>query len=201
MKASEFGCGAAHQLAITAAKAAWEIEDFSKLTGSRKLCEEVLSCLRGVARIVPIEGMIDCDANPSHCGFAPLPKNQQPPFRSRGIRKWDSEKTSLTCVSLGGRKIKGEEWREFIFKSHVFPATVLDHLYKSEHQHLIPDDWKNVSAVVFGGTIYGGCNGVPIVRGLKWSSDRWQEVLVELNESRIWPEDYWILVEPQEFRN
>lgn len=52
MNASEFGCGAGHQLAITAAKAGWELEDFSILTRSEKKCREVLQYLRGEANVV-----------------------------------------------------------------------------------------------------------------------------------------------------
>ena len=52
MNASEFGCGAGHQLAITAAKAGWEIEDFTILTQSEKKCREVLLFLRGEAELV-----------------------------------------------------------------------------------------------------------------------------------------------------
>lgn len=52
MNASEFGCGAGHQLAITAAKAGWELEDFSTLQKSEKKCREVLQFLRGEADLV-----------------------------------------------------------------------------------------------------------------------------------------------------
>ena len=52
MNTSEFGCGAGHQLAITAAKAGWELEDFSTLTRSEKKCREVLQFLRGEADLV-----------------------------------------------------------------------------------------------------------------------------------------------------
>ena len=49
MNASEFGCGAGHQLAITATKAGWELRDFTTLTQSKKKCRQVLSFLRGEA--------------------------------------------------------------------------------------------------------------------------------------------------------
>ena len=52
MNASEFGCGAGHQLAITTAKAGWELEDFSVLTRSEKKCREVLQFLRGEAELI-----------------------------------------------------------------------------------------------------------------------------------------------------
>jgi hypothetical protein len=53
MNASEFGCGAAHQLVITAAKAGWELEDFSTLQKSEEKCRQVLQFLRGEAELVP----------------------------------------------------------------------------------------------------------------------------------------------------
>ena len=52
MNASEFGCGAGHQLAITAAKAGWELDDFSMLQKSEKKCRQVLQFLRGEADLV-----------------------------------------------------------------------------------------------------------------------------------------------------
>lgn len=53
MNASEFGCGAGHQLAITAAKAGWKLDDFSTLTRSERKCRQVLQFLRGEADLVP----------------------------------------------------------------------------------------------------------------------------------------------------
>ncbi len=52
MNASEFGCGAGHQLAITAAKAGWELKDFTTLTQSEEKCVQVLMFLRGEAELV-----------------------------------------------------------------------------------------------------------------------------------------------------
>ncbi len=46
MNASEFGCGHAHQVAITAAKAGWEIADFTALQQSEELCRVVLGVIR-----------------------------------------------------------------------------------------------------------------------------------------------------------
>ena len=46
MKASEFGCGAAHELAITCAKTGWELIDFTTLTQSESLCQTVLGVIR-----------------------------------------------------------------------------------------------------------------------------------------------------------
>ena len=52
MNASEFGCGAGHQLAITAAKAGWELKDFTTLTQSEEKCVQVLMFLHGEAELV-----------------------------------------------------------------------------------------------------------------------------------------------------
>ena len=46
MKASEFGCGAAYELAITCAKTGWEIIDFTTLAQSESLCQTVLGVIR-----------------------------------------------------------------------------------------------------------------------------------------------------------
>lgn len=46
MNASQFGCGHAHQVAITAAKAGWELEDFTALQKSEELCRVVLGVIR-----------------------------------------------------------------------------------------------------------------------------------------------------------
>ena len=46
MKASEFGCGAAYELAITCAKTGWEIIDFTTLAQNESLCQTVLGVIR-----------------------------------------------------------------------------------------------------------------------------------------------------------
>lgn len=46
MKASEFGCGAAHELAITWAKVGGELTDFTALAQSEPLCQRVLGIIR-----------------------------------------------------------------------------------------------------------------------------------------------------------
>src|SRR3989344_7921838 len=46
MKAAEFGCGAAHELAITCAKTGWELIDFTTLAQSESLCQTVLGVIR-----------------------------------------------------------------------------------------------------------------------------------------------------------
>ena len=46
MKASEFGCSEAHELAITCAKTGWEIIDFTTLAQNESLCQTVLGVIR-----------------------------------------------------------------------------------------------------------------------------------------------------------
>ena len=46
MKASEFGCGVAHELAITWAKVGGELTDFTALAQSDSLCKTVLGVIR-----------------------------------------------------------------------------------------------------------------------------------------------------------
>lgn len=52
MNASEFSVGAAHELVITAARAGWELSDFTTLTQSEDRCRQVCAFLRGEADLV-----------------------------------------------------------------------------------------------------------------------------------------------------
>ena len=175
MNASEFGCGAGHQLAITWAKVGGELKDFTTLTQSEEKCRQVLSFLRGRAEIKPIEYLIDCDAPV----FIPekwevLPEAEQLQNRVCGQVRFDLTKVNLHLVNgqNDGKYIEGNKLRKELAKQSVYTAHVLDYLLKPENQHLIPEEWK-CKAVFFWGTIYRSADGNLYVRYLYWNGDRW----------------------------
>ena len=175
MNASEFGCGAGHELAITAAKVGWELKDFSALTQSEEKCRQVLSFLRGHAEIKITEHIIDCDIPV----FIPknwelLPETEQLPNRVRGQVKFDPTKVNLHLADgqKSGKWIEGNELRKELAKELVYTAHVLDYLLKPENRHLIPEEWKG-RAVYFWGTIFRA-DGRLYVRCLYWGvGSRW----------------------------
>ncbi|OHA23918.1 MAG: hypothetical protein A3B11_00370 [Candidatus Taylorbacteria bacterium RIFCSPLOWO2_01_FULL_44_26] len=174
MNASEFGCGAGHELAITAAKVGWELTDFSELTQSEDKCRQVLSFLRGRAEIKSLEHIINCDVPV----FVPnnwevLPETEQLPNRVRGLVKFDPKKIILHLANgqKGAKCIVGNELRLELAKERVYTAHILDYLLRPENQHLIPEEWKG-KAIFFWGTIYRD-SGDLCVRCLYWFGGRW----------------------------
>lgn len=127
MNASEFGCGAAHQLAITAAKVGWELKDFSALTQSEEKCRQILSYVRGMSEIKMMEHSIDCDAPV----FVPekwevLPDTEQLPKRILGKVTLDPTKVKLHLVNgqKNGKWIEGNKLRKELAKEPVYTAHI-----------------------------------------------------------------------------
>lgn len=122
MNASEFGCGAGHQLAITAAKAGWELEDFSVLTRSEKKCRQVLAFLHGEADLVmktksvpdpepEIDPIIHVDRSvcPSYPNW--VQTVMHPELENTGPAEYDITKVKqwLHDSQEGGEWIKGDK--------------------------------------------------------------------------------------------
>ena len=173
MNASEFGCGAGHQLAITAAKAGWELTDFTSLTQSEDKCRQVLTYLRGLSEIRPIEHLIDFDKAPSVPeGWMIVPDSEQLPNRVRGVIKFTPAmvKLHLDAGQKNGKVIEGNELRKKLDKVPVYGAQLGD--FYMANPHLIPEDWKG-NAIFFWGTIYRRANGGLFVRCLFWDGDGW----------------------------
>lgn len=178
MKPSDVSCGLAHELAITLAKAGWEIPDIDALAKNEDRCRGILPFLRGNATITIVEHIIDCSVQP----FCPdkweiLPPKEQISTRFQGSLKWDKvaqkEMFHLSEKQTTGNKwIKGNELRKELEDKKIvaLPANVLDYLLANPH--LIPEEWKG-KAVFFWGTIYRSSDGSLCVRYLYWGGSAW----------------------------
>lgn len=175
MNASELSCGHAHELAITTAKAGWELKDFSTLTQSEEKCRQVLFFLRGHSTIQLLDPLISC-STPVFIpeGWSVLPDSEQLPNRVLGQVKFDPSKVKLHLDEgqKNGKRIQGNELRKKLVNEPVYTAHILDYLLKPENQHLIPEEWKK-KGVFFWGTIYRASNGNLYVRYLFWDGNRW----------------------------
>lgn len=176
MKPSEVSCGLAHEVAITLAKAGWEVTDLDALAKNEECCREILPFLRGNAKITIVEHVIDCSVAP----FCPekwevLPPEEQISTRLQGQLKWNRE-NQKTALYLSEKQTTGEKWiegnklRKELAGQVVLPANVLD--YQLANPNLIPEEWKG-KAVFFWGTIYRDSDGGLYVRCLCWGGSRW----------------------------
>jgi hypothetical protein len=165
--ASDISVGLAHELVITGCKAGLEPADFAALAKSEEKMKQVLAFVRGLAEIIQVEYIIDCDAAP----FVPDGWSVEE-HRRGGQMAWDSAKVGLYLSNRqkGGKVVKGHDLREDLRDKPVLNANALDYLLA--HPHLIPEDWKG-KAAFFWGTIYRNRDGDLCVRCLYWSGGRW----------------------------
>lgn len=176
MKPSEVSCGFAHEVAITLAKAGWEITDLDALAKSEERCREILPFLRGQAEIKLMEHITDCSLAP-FCpdGWTVLPPEEQIKTRFCGSLKWN-RKAQTEALYLSEEQTTGEKWiegnklRKELVGQVVLPANMLDYLLANPN--LIPEEWKK-KAVFFWGTIYRLSDGSLYVRYLYWYGSRW----------------------------
>lgn len=170
---SDVSVGLAHELAITTTKVGWEPKDFATLVHSEDKAREILAYLRGLSEIKPIH-RIDCDAAPFVPDGWSYHEEDQLPSCVKGAFIWDLSKVFLHLSN--GQKddwsIEGNDLLKELESQPVLPANVLDYLFKSENQHLIPEEWKG-QAVVFWGTLYRRSDGDLYVRFLYWDGSAW----------------------------
>lgn len=168
MNASEFGCGAAHQLAITAAKAGWELEDFSILTKSEKKCREVLQFLRGEAELVIKEVVINCDVQPQIPDWADKDK---PIIKHVGCGIIDPSKLTTVSVFKDGEDVlEGEEFITRAQKLKSMNACAFDFYSQPENWKYLP---KDVDVIVFAQTEFRRADGGRCVRYLYRDGSSW----------------------------
>lgn len=138
----------------------------------KKLCEigmlaKLLPALRGMADIVIVRHIIDCDADP----FVPDGWKVEN-HRKGGQFEWGTDKVllHLSKEQASGNSIEGNKLRKRLEKMPVLNANVLDYLLKNPK--LIPEEWKG-KYVFFWGTIYRHSDGGLCVRCLRWRGGKW----------------------------
>ena len=164
--ASQFSIDLMHKLAITAARAGAESQDFTDLVQSEELFHRVLAMVRG-------NHVINLDAIPLiPKGWSIKPEDQIPGQRRTGLWKWRKEQVKLSLPAYRGgiNWIRDEKFKDNLENKPILNANVLDYLLANPI--LIPAEWKG-APVFFWGTIYRDSAGSPCVRYLNWSRKGW----------------------------
>lgn len=137
-----------------------KLRSFSDLTALKGV-------IRGLAKIVVVKHIIDCDADPF------LPAGWKVEFHKKGGSfEWDPIKVKLHLSpnQQNGKTIEGNKLRKELANEPVLNANVLDYLLA--HTELIPEEWKG-KATFFWGTIYRDSGGSLCGRYLYWDGYRW----------------------------
>lgn len=139
----------------------------------KKLCEgdmftRIIPVLRGLADVVQVRHIIDCDAKP----FIPDELEVEEHHKG-GQMEWSVGKTLLYLSELQkkGKCIRGYKLHEELRNMHPYNANTLDYLLA--HVELIPEEWKG-KIIFFWGTIYRGPVGHLYVRYLYWEGGQWR---------------------------
>ena len=134
--------------------------------------------INGTAKIVVVEHIIDCDADP----FLPEGWQGVESHKKGGQLEWDPTKIRLHLSpnQQGSKYIQGHKLREELASEPVLNANVWDYLLA--HPELIPEEWKG-KYVFFWGTIYRRSDGILCVRFLNWRGERWNWVYFWLGRS------------------
>lgn len=126
--------------------------------------------VRGHAKIVWVEHIINCDVQP----FTPSGWSVEK-HTPGGQWPWDPSKIILYLSKKQKKSgtIEGNKLRQELEKLEgmlTLNANVLDYLLA--HPEIIPEEWKG-KAVFFWGTIYRHSDGYLIVRCLYWDGSQW----------------------------
>lgn len=140
-----------------------------KLLSEKDRLAQVLLVLRGQAKVVPYH-LIDCDTSPAAISGFKVTEHIK-----GGQVDWDALKIRhyLSRYQKCGA-ILGHDLYKELNGQPVINACVLDYLLA--HQEIIPEEWKDLKARYFWGTIYEYMDGLSIVRSLVWRGHRfgWQ---------------------------
>lgn len=169
MAKTEFNHGAVHEFLVTFDSVGGTEADLTKLTKSKKKCGQLLQFLSGTSQIKFRRLVIDLSADP-FCpeGWEVVEHIKAKPW------KFDAKQVELYLdPAQSGSSILGNDLRNALKGKRVLNANVLDWLLQEENQHLIPEEWKEMS-IGFWGTIYRNSKGDLFVRDLYWFCGRWQ---------------------------
>ncbi len=161
-----YSIGQMNQLGDAFETAGFTADDVTKLRSFAELAS-LKGVVRGLAKIVVVKHVIDCDADPF------LPEGWKVESHKKGgSLEWDPTKVRLHLSpnQQNGKCIVGNKLRKELESEPVFNANVLDFLLK--HPELILEEWKG-KYVYFWGTIFRDSDGYLHVRYLSWLDGRW----------------------------
>lgn len=161
-----YSVGQVNQLSDALEAAGFTPDDVTKLRSFADLVA-FKDVLKGLAKIVVVKHIIDCDADP----FVPEGWKVES-HKKGGSFEWDQTKVKLHLSpnQQNGKIIEGNKLRKELESEPVLNANVLDYLLA--HPELIPEEWKG-KAIFFWGTIYRGSGGNLYVRYLRWDGSQW----------------------------
>jgi hypothetical protein len=188
MNASEFGCGAAHQLAITVAKVGWEIADFTTLTQSEEKSAQVLLFLRGEADLIPKTKPAVAAAEPSVTTVLNFSGDFDPVFVGKDWKVLTDTDNGIgidltkvrfeTCLKEDEAFTTGEE--RLIRLKTTNHGSLGGKAFKAcwENRHLLPDSWKkdengNTRYIFFDGLVLQSPGGSRCTLYLYWDGGGW----------------------------
>lgn len=161
-----YSIGQMNQLADALESAGFTPGDVTELRSFAGL-DTFKGVLKGLAKIVVVKHVIDCDKDP----FVPEGWKVECHKKS-GQMEWSPSnvRLHLSANQQDGKAIKGDKLRLELVNEPVLNANVLDYLLANPE--LIPDSWKG-KAVFFWGTVYRSSDGHLYVRCLYWDDGRW----------------------------
>lgn len=161
-----YSIGQMNQLGDALEGAGFTPDDITKLRSFADL-SALKGVVMGLARIVVVKHIINCDADPF------LPENWKAESHKRGGQlEWDPAKVRLHLSpdQQGSKYIEGNKLRKELESESVLNANVLNYLLA--HTELIPEEWKG-KYVFFWGTVYRFSVGHLSVRALCWDGSQW----------------------------
>ncbi len=164
---SDISVGLVHELTITATKVGWEPKDFADLAHGEEKLRQILSYVRGYAKITSTKYVIDCDTKPF------VPQGWKVEEHKKGgqlILDVSRIKLHLSPNQVYGKYIQGNKLRKELASELTLNANVLDYLLA--HPELIPEEWKG-KYTFFWGTIYRISGGYLYVRSLYFGGGAW----------------------------
>ncbi len=155
----------AHEFALMAMRAGWEVKDFTDLVDDEKLLTDLLEVKRGEVKIARPDYfcLVDLDVDPELIETAVVEEH-----RKGGIVRLELSGDDLlvngTKIDLlltqkqkDGLSTNGDEVHKELLEKSILNMNLYNHLLK--YPQLIPDSWEkdengNARQIVFWGTTY-----------------------------------------------
>lgn len=172
-------------LVMALRKAGFTPADIVALTGCD--LERIRRVIRGLAEIVDIKRVIDCDADP----YVPTSWCVDRHMKM-GLIDWNPEQAELyfSPNQKLGTSVYGYVLRRHLEDKPVLNANVAAYLLANPG--LIPGDWRRkMGTVCFWGTTYCGSRNSCFVPLIRWTGGKWVSDYRDLNKGFRCPAALW----------